>query len=108
VSLETEFATLLHSDLSGAAIDQLVTVTGLFVRNTLLHFFMGSTGYLLLAHGRGRLVRRLLAAYVALQVVQMGGGGRFAVVLADGIFDIAVVFAGALAALWITGREVRV
>lgn len=110
MSLANEFATLLYSDVSTAAIDQLVTKTGLWVRNTLLHFLGPFALTQLWFHfwATRRVLRALLWFVVGLQVLQLWSPGALLWLAIDGAFDIAVIAGGITAAWWLAMREVRV
>lgn len=103
-----EFLGLLASDLSAAAIDQLVTRSGLWFRNSLIHLLAPFVGTVLWFHfSRFRVgLTALVIVYVGLQFVQLASPGRLSLLLIDGAFDLACLAVGIAAAWWLAMRDV--
>jgi len=108
VSLADEFFMLLKSDMSSAAIDQLVTRPGLWIRNTLVHFAMGYVGCHVWLQSRKsrRVLLCFVAGYCALQIIQLFSPGRLSVLVLDGFFDVFVLNAGWAAAFVVAMKGV--
>ncbi|MEQ5872589.1 hypothetical protein J4E08_22260 [Sagittula sp. NFXS13] len=116
--LESELSMLMMSDVSGAAVDMLVTKSGLWLRNTLLHFLVPFFLFHLWFYvspiwlgGRFRPAVRagiwsMLAVFLALQVVQLFFPiGRLGWVFLDNLFDVVIAGAGFLLAwTWAMGE----
>lgn len=103
-------ATFLYSDLSTAAIDQLVTRFGLFARNSLIHFGAGF-GWRLVTLFRpdwGVWGAWAFVAYLLLQGVQMASPGPWALLLIDGLWDAVLPVVGFFAGWWVAGADVEV
>lgn len=98
---------LAQSDVGGAPVEDLTTLTGLWVRNGIIHALAGVM-FLLFDFARPRFRAvvglPLAVAYVVLQVVQVFTAARPGLAIADGLLDVALPVAGYALALWLLSR----
>lgn len=104
-----EITRFLLSDVSGRPINELITPHGLWMLNSVGHFFMGSALFLLetFPQGRwaGRVVSLTITLFLALQVIQVFMDGPSMLLVAEGIFHFLVLMAGWAATYWIVMRS---
>lgn len=100
-------SSLLYSDVSGAALNVLVSPLKLWVLNTIAHFTMGAASCLAVALRPSLAVWQAwaLVAFIVLQIIQVGTTDRHVIVFIDGLFDIAAVLFGWIVTLWALGAE---
>lgn len=108
--LGDELARLGLSDAGLSDIEDLVSPIGLWVRNTIIHFGMGFSIYMLSVFRprtfNSETVVMFYLLFVAVQIIQLWSPGHLLVLVADGFIDTLAVIVGYVTALWITGCDV--
>lgn len=104
-----DLSSFLYSDVSGAALEVLVSPLKLWALNTIAHFTMGAASCLAVALRPSLAAWQAVAlvAFILLQIIQVGMTDRHSIVFIDGLFDIGVVLFGWLVTLWALGAERR-
>lgn len=104
-----EVVKLAHSDAGATTIGELVSRPGLWVRNGLIHGAAGFVAFFWKFHCPGAVawLHWAFNAYILLQIVQVfNTPGNVAVLVADGVLDVAVLLIGYLLAFFIAMRSV--
>lgn len=94
--LESDLLGLTYSDVGVVGIEKLTSQFGLWVRNSIIHLWVGYVGFhQWFYHPSARAVfSALFNGYCLLQVAQLWTPGDFLWIALDSVWDVAAVVIG--------------